>query len=74
MADNIYIDGCFPKAIEWMNNNFIYIGTSIFIVAIIQVFFINNFLILFLHYKLNFTLQNKLELLVFDLFMINAIC
>lgn len=37
MLDKIYVEGCFPKAVQWMNSNFVYIGTTIFVVAIIQV-------------------------------------
>uniref|UniRef100_A0AC34PUE7 Tetraspanin n=1 Tax=Panagrolaimus sp. JU765 TaxID=591449 RepID=A0AC34PUE7_9BILA len=32
----IFIEGCLPKLQQWLNNNFVYVGTSIFIVAIIQ--------------------------------------
>lgn len=37
MADKVYIEGCFPKALQWLNTNFVYIGSVIFVVAVIQV-------------------------------------
>lgn len=37
MSDKIYIEGCLPKVLQWMNSNFVYIGTAIFVIAVIQV-------------------------------------
>uniref|UniRef100_A0A915DI92 Tetraspanin n=1 Tax=Ditylenchus dipsaci TaxID=166011 RepID=A0A915DI92_9BILA len=36
MHDIIYVEGCFPKALQWLNSNFVYVGTAIFVVAVIQ--------------------------------------
>jgi tetraspanin-5 len=34
---NIYTEGCLPKLQYWLNNNFLYVGAAIFVVAVIQV-------------------------------------
>jgi hypothetical protein len=36
MSAIIYLEGCLPKLQQWLNNNFVYVGTCIFVVAIIQ--------------------------------------
>ena len=33
----IWLEGCLPKLQNWLNNNFIYVGTIMFIIAIVQV-------------------------------------
>lgn len=32
----IWLEGCLPKLQNWLNNNFIYVGTIMFIIAIVQ--------------------------------------
>jgi len=39
MGNLIYTEGCLPKLLQWLNSNFLYVGTAIFIVAVIQVNF-----------------------------------
>jgi len=34
--NKIHIEGCLPKLQNWMNSNFIYVGTIVFFVAVIQ--------------------------------------
>jgi tetraspanin-5 len=36
MGNHIYTEGCLPKLQLWLNNNFVYVGTSVFVVAVIQ--------------------------------------
>lgn len=36
MGDKIYTEGCFPKALQWLNTNFVTIGSVVFVVAVIQ--------------------------------------
>uniref|UniRef100_A0A7E4VN76 Tetraspanin n=1 Tax=Panagrellus redivivus TaxID=6233 RepID=A0A7E4VN76_PANRE len=36
MVNHIFLEGCLPKLQQWLTSNFIYVGTCIFIVAIIQ--------------------------------------
>ncbi|KAH7725470.1 tetraspanin family protein [Aphelenchoides avenae] len=36
MAGFIYTEGCLPKLQLWLNNNFVYVGTTVFVVAVIQ--------------------------------------
>jgi len=36
MSSAIFTEGCLPKLLQWLNSNFVYVGTCIFVIAIIQ--------------------------------------
>ncbi|KAF7636576.1 Tetraspanin [Meloidogyne graminicola] len=33
---NIHTEGCLPKLQSWLNNNFLYVGAAVFVVAVVQ--------------------------------------
>uniref|UniRef100_A0A914LP42 Tetraspanin n=1 Tax=Meloidogyne incognita TaxID=6306 RepID=A0A914LP42_MELIC len=36
LTTNIHIEGCLPKLQSWLNNNFLYVGAAVFVVAVVQ--------------------------------------